>query len=78
MAQLVIQRVLRGFQARNTPFNLQMGTEGSTEEHPVYPGRIGYVYAEDSARGFYAHWQRMLTERDWATLAPSDQAIAAE
>lgn len=73
-----IQRVLRGFQARNTPFNLQMGTGGSTEEHPVYPGRIGYVYAEESARGFYAHWQRMLTERDWATLAPSGQAIAAE
>jgi len=73
-----IQRVLRGFQARNTPFNLQMGIDGSTEDHPVYPGRISYVYAEDAARGFYAHWQRMLTERDWATLSLPEPAMAAE
>ncbi|MFA5628366.1 MAG: aromatic ring-hydroxylating dioxygenase subunit alpha [Thiohalomonadaceae bacterium] len=63
-----IQRVLRGHQAQNTPFNIQMGKGGSTDSHSVYPGNIGYVFSEESGRGFYHHWQRMLTERDWSTL----------
>lgn len=73
-----IQRVLRGHQARNTPFNLQMGMGNHRSDHPVYPGRIGYVFAEDAARGFYHHWQRMLTEPGWETLAPPALAMAAE
>ncbi len=73
-----IQRVLRGHQARNTPLNAQMGKGGSTDQHPVYPGRIGYVFSEDAARGFYKHWQRMLTEPDWSTLSENKKATAAE
>ncbi|WP_302054180.1 aromatic ring-hydroxylating dioxygenase subunit alpha [Sphingomonas tagetis] len=73
-----IQRVLRGYQARKTQFNVQMGTNMHRSDDPVFPGRIGYVYSEDAARGFYSHWQRMLTERSWRTLAPPSPAIAAE
>jgi phenylpropionate dioxygenase-like ring-hydroxylating dioxygenase large terminal subunit len=73
-----IQRVLRGYQARNTPFNLQMGMGKHRSDHPIYPGRIGYVFAEDAARGFYHHWQRMLTEPGWETLAPPAVPMAAE
>lgn len=73
-----IQRVLRGHQARNTVLNVQMGMGNTRTDHPVYHGKIGYVYAEEAARGFYHHWQRMLTETDWATLAPQDYREAAE
>lgn len=65
-----IQRVLRGYQARNTPLNIQMGTDGWREDHPDYHGRIGYVFGEEPARGFYNHWTRMLTEPSWQTLGP--------
>ncbi|ASY46862.1 benzene 1,2-dioxygenase (plasmid) [Sphingobium xenophagum] len=73
-----IQRVLRGHQARNTPFNVQMGMGMRDTGNPVYPGRTGYVFSEDAARGFYSHWQRMLTEPSWETLAPDTMAMAAE
>lgn len=65
-----IQRVLRGYQARNTPLNIQMGMGMSNMQHPVYPGNVGYVYSEEGGRGFYEQWARMLTESSWETLGP--------
>jgi phenylpropionate dioxygenase-like ring-hydroxylating dioxygenase large terminal subunit len=58
-----IQRVLRGWKARQGPFNVQMGLGQSRSDHPRFPGRIGYVYSEEAARGFYGRWlQAMLHE----------------
>lgn len=66
-----IQRVLRGAKARSRPFNVQMGKAGMRRrDDPDFPGDIGYVYNEENARGFYAHWLRMMTEPGWDTLAP--------
>jgi len=65
-----IQTILRGFKARSRPFNMQMGIGREKPPHPLYPGRLGYVYSENAARGLYTHWTRMMTETDWGTLAP--------
>ncbi len=63
-----IQKVLRGYKARSKPFNVESGLGLSRTDDPDFPGNINYVIAEEAARGFYTHWQRMMTEPDWATL----------
>ncbi|HEY8855962.1 MAG TPA: aromatic ring-hydroxylating dioxygenase subunit alpha [Rugosibacter sp.] len=63
-----IQKVLRGYKARSKPFNVESGLGMSRTDDPDFPGNINYVIAEEAARGFYTHWQRMMTEPDWATL----------
>lgn len=72
-----IQRVLRGRQASRQRFNVQMGM-GRAAPNERFPGRIGWVYGEEAARGFYAHWARMMTEDSWETLAPAEVRNAAE
>ncbi len=63
-----IQKVLRGYKARSQPFNIENGLGLSRTDDSNFPGNINYVIAEEAARGFYSHWQRMMTEPDWATL----------
>lgn len=66
---VMIQDVLRGYRARRTRFDVSMG-QGRFGAHPDFPGSVGYVYAEEAARGLYGHWAKMLVTDDWATLYP--------
>nr|5AEU_A Chain A, BIPHENYL DIOXYGENASE SUBUNIT ALPHA [Paraburkholderia xenovorans LB400]5AEU_C Chain C, BIPHENYL DIOXYGENASE SUBUNIT ALPHA [Paraburkholderia xenovorans LB400]5AEU_E Chain E, BIPHENYL DIOXYGENASE SUBUNIT ALPHA [Paraburkholderia xenovorans LB400]5AEU_G Chain G, BIPHENYL DIOXYGENASE SUBUNIT ALPHA [Paraburkholderia xenovorans LB400]5AEW_A Chain A, BIPHENYL DIOXYGENASE SUBUNIT ALPHA [Paraburkholderia xenovorans LB400]5AEW_C Chain C, BIPHENYL DIOXYGENASE SUBUNIT ALPHA [Paraburkholderia xen len=65
-----IQKGLRGYKAKSQPLNAQMGLGRSQTGHPDFPGNVGYVYAEEAARGMYHHWMRMMSEPSWATLKP--------
>jgi benzene/toluene dioxygenase alpha subunit/biphenyl 2,3-dioxygenase alpha subunit len=73
-----IQRVLRGREARKTLFNAQMGASLKTDDHPDYPGSIPLSYAEEAARGFYAHWQRLMDDGDGVLSRQEAYAHAAE
>ena len=64
-----IQKVLRGHQARNTTFNVQMGLGNDTHDFPDLPGKTNYVYGEMAARGLYNRWLEMMTAKDWSELA---------
>jgi hypothetical protein len=55
-----IQRVLRGFEARRTPMNAQMGRGREFGSDPTYPGSVNNAYNEDAARGLYAYWLEMM------------------
>ena len=59
-----IQRVLRGREARKTLLNIQMGQNQTPNGDPEYPGTISSAYAEEAARGLYAHWQRLMMDAD--------------
>jgi benzene/toluene dioxygenase alpha subunit/biphenyl 2,3-dioxygenase alpha subunit len=72
-----VQRVLRGREARKTVLNIQMGKGEAKDLDPTYPGTINNAYAEEAARGFYAHWQRLMLDVDGA-LSRKVQAHAAE
>jgi len=63
-----VQQILKGYKARSRPFNVSMGIGNDKGGHPDYPGRIGYVYNENAARGLYTHWARMMTSPNWAAL----------
>lgn len=56
-----IQRVLKGSAAQDTWFHVGMGQGKSRNDDPQFPGKVGWVYSEEAARGFYAHWQKLLT-----------------
>lgn len=59
-----IQRVLRGHEARRTPFNIQMGMGRDYGGDPDLPGSKRQALSEDAARGFYAHWLKLMTQPD--------------
>jgi benzene/toluene dioxygenase alpha subunit/biphenyl 2,3-dioxygenase alpha subunit len=69
-----VQRVLRGYQARNTPFNAQMGLGRARSDDPDFPGNVDYVLSEEAARGFYSNWLRMLMD-DGKTSAGNKEGI---
>jgi benzene/toluene dioxygenase alpha subunit/biphenyl 2,3-dioxygenase alpha subunit len=73
-----IQRVLKGHQARKTILNAQMGEGLSADNDPAFPGASGFAYSEDAARGFYAHWLRMLQDDTGALSRREAYAYAAE
>lgn len=65
---VMIQRGLRGFKSRQAHFNSSMGKGHTNANDPVWPGIIGNVFGEEAARGFYAHWGKMIATDDWASL----------
>jgi phenylpropionate dioxygenase-like ring-hydroxylating dioxygenase large terminal subunit len=71
---VMIQDVLKGHKARQTRLNIGMGRGHARRDHPDFPGIIGNVYGEEAARGFYSHWNTMLTTDDWASLYPKNGA----
>jgi phenylpropionate dioxygenase-like ring-hydroxylating dioxygenase large terminal subunit len=77
---VMIQQGLRGFKSRQTHFHTGMGKGHVARDRDGWPGVIGNVYGEEAARGFYAHWGKMLTAGDdWPDLyGMPDQRDAAE
>lgn len=73
-----VQSVLQGHQARKQQFQINMGLGNEGQRHSEFPGRIAAVFSESAARGFYAHWARMMTEPEWSTLCPQEVRDAAE
>lgn len=73
-----VQRVLRGHEARRTLFNAQMGAGAPRGEDPTFPEAITNAFAEEAARGFYAHWQTLMTDVDGSLSKAGSYADAAE
>jgi benzene/toluene dioxygenase alpha subunit/biphenyl 2,3-dioxygenase alpha subunit len=73
-----IQRVLRGHEARKTPLNAQMGQGLGAGRDPAFPGALGLAYAEEAARGFYTHWQRLMMDEAGDLSRRGAYAHAAE
>jgi 3-phenylpropionate/trans-cinnamate dioxygenase subunit alpha len=69
-----IQKVLRGWRARQHPLNLQMGLGHSRYNAGGFPGRSAYVFAEEAARSFYKRWSDLVSGLSWAELAEIDEA----
>ena len=56
-----IQRNLRGFVTRETPFNVQMGMHGAPIDTGDVPGVVRHVFCENAARGLYERWHELMT-----------------
>ncbi|MDX2277320.1 MAG: aromatic ring-hydroxylating dioxygenase subunit alpha [Hyphomonadaceae bacterium] len=69
-----IQHSLRGFKARSTRLNVEMGLGHARSDDPDFPGRTNYGYAEEGARGFYRQWASMMSGVDWPDLLRQSSA----
>jgi phenylpropionate dioxygenase-like ring-hydroxylating dioxygenase large terminal subunit len=58
---LEIQKVLRGYKARQQKLNLAMGLGHARTDDERFPGKINNVYGEEAARGFYRQWAEMIS-----------------
>jgi phenylpropionate dioxygenase-like ring-hydroxylating dioxygenase large terminal subunit len=58
---LEIQKVLRGYKARQQEFNFAMGLGHERSNDPDFPGLISHVYGEMAARGFYRRWAELIS-----------------
>jgi 3-phenylpropionate/trans-cinnamate dioxygenase alpha subunit len=67
-----LQAVLRGWKARSTPFNAQMGIGHDEFDVVDYPGRTSDTYSETAARGFYTRWKDLMLGRSWDEIASLD------
>jgi phenylpropionate dioxygenase-like ring-hydroxylating dioxygenase large terminal subunit len=64
-----IQKVLRGYVARNNLLNMQMGLGHAARDYDGYAGVTNHVYGEEPARGFYQRWSDMMSGASWSQLA---------
>lgn len=69
-----IQKVLRGWRARQHPLNVQMGLGHTNYDANGFPGRSAYVFAEEAARSFYKRWSELVSGYTWEELAEIDEA----
>ncbi|MFY9351049.1 MAG: aromatic ring-hydroxylating dioxygenase subunit alpha [Sphingobium sp.] len=57
-----VQRALRGPMGRSAVFNNQIGRGESRDPDGIFPGTTDFAMSEAAARGFYAHWQKLMLE----------------
>ncbi|MGY1806965.1 aromatic ring-hydroxylating dioxygenase subunit alpha [Blastococcus sp. SYSU D00669] len=69
-----IQKVLRGWRARQHPLSIQMGLGHARYDAEGFPGRSAYVFSEEAARSFYKRWSELVSGLTWAELAEIDEA----
>jgi 3-phenylpropionate/trans-cinnamate dioxygenase alpha subunit len=67
-----LQTVLRGWKARHSTFNAQMGLGHDEYDVANYPGRISDCFSETAARGFYTRWKDLMLGRSWEEIAVLD------
>lgn len=73
-----VQRVLRGHEARQTKFNIQMGAGATRNEGADFPGTISNAYAEEAARGLYAQWFKLMSDEEGTSSKRGAYVHAAE
>jgi phenylpropionate dioxygenase-like ring-hydroxylating dioxygenase large terminal subunit len=74
-----VQKVLRGYVARNNRFNVQMGLGHWTTTDEQLPGTVlQRGIGEEAARGLYQHWAELMTGASWAEIAEMKARRATE
>ena len=73
-----VQRNLRGYITRQTPFNVQMGIDGAPIETDEVPGIVRHVFCENAARGMYERWHELITSPTAAVAEARRSARAVE
>ena len=63
-----IQKVLKGWMARQRPFNTGMGVGHARIDADGLPGRTSYGFTEEAARHFYQRWVNLLQAKTWNHL----------
>jgi 3-phenylpropionate/trans-cinnamate dioxygenase alpha subunit len=73
-----IQKVLRGYVARQHKLNAAMGIGHMSVDADGLPSRTNHVYGEEAARGLYARWADLMQSATWDEVAERERARAAQ
>lgn len=73
-----VQKVLRGYKARQTDFCVQMGLGFEERRDDGIPGVTNGTFAETAARGFYNRWADLMTNKSWAEIEAAGAAYEQE
>jgi phenylpropionate dioxygenase-like ring-hydroxylating dioxygenase large terminal subunit len=66
-----VQKVLRGYVARQQMFNAQMGLGHVSTSDMDLPGSVLYrAIGEEAARGLYRRWSQMVSGQPWSAMYP--------
>lgn len=73
-----VQKVLRGYKARQVDFCMQMGLGFEERRDDGIPGVTNGTFAETAARGFYQRWVDLMTGGDWDVIEAASAAWEKE
>ena len=73
-----IQKVLRGYVARQNKLNAQMGIGHVNVDVGGLPSRTNNVYGEEAARGMYARWADLMQSATWDEVAARERQRGAQ
>lgn len=73
-----VQKVLRGYKARQASFCMQMGLGFEERRDDGIPGVTNGTFAETAARGFYQHWVELMTGESWSAIEAASAAWEQE
>ncbi|MEK5782372.1 aromatic ring-hydroxylating dioxygenase subunit alpha, partial [Acinetobacter baumannii] len=60
-----IQKVLRGYKARQNKLIMEMGKGNEKVREDGIPGITNYIFSETAARGMYRRWADLLIHKKW-------------
>ncbi|GAB6919786.1 aromatic ring-hydroxylating dioxygenase subunit alpha [Rhodococcus erythropolis] len=69
-----VQQVLKGWKARQSKLNAQMGLGHEERDVHGLPGLSNDVFSETAARGFYRRWADLMAGLSWAEIRDQDAA----
>ncbi|MCW7548221.1 aromatic ring-hydroxylating dioxygenase subunit alpha [Photorhabdus sp. APURE] len=73
-----IQKVLRGYKARNSVLCMEMRLGQERVRDDGIPGVTNYVFSETVARGMYQRWADLLTSETWDEVEEKSRAYQQE
>ena len=73
-----IQKVLRGYKARNNQLIMEMGLGNEKVREDGIPGITNYIFSETAARGLYRRWVDLLIHEKWEDVEAAADAYEKE
>ena len=73
-----VQKVLRGYKARQSELCVQMGLGFEERRDDGIPGVTNGTFAETAARGFYQRWVELMAGKSWDEIEAASLAYERE
>ena len=73
-----IQKVLRGYKARQNKLIVEMGIGNERRRYDGIPGITNHIFSETAARSMYRYWADLLIHEKWEDVIKASEAYEKE
>jgi len=73
-----IQKVLRGYKARQNKLIVEMGIGNERRRDDGIPGITNHIFSETAARSMYKYWADLLIHEKWEDVIKASEAYEKE